>query len=109
LESATTAFAFKNGHDLSFDGFAQTHWKGSDVRFYRTDGGATTDFGIVIRQERALFPGVELVRNLDMLYPCYSLNARPADEGIIITDEHSECRAFAESRREYRLKPFIYF
>jgi hypothetical protein len=109
LGSAMTSFAFKNSHDLSFDGFARTRWKGSDVRFYRINGGATTDFGIVIRQERVLLPGVELVRNIDTFYPCYSLNARSTDDGIIVTDEHSECGAFAESRREYRLKPFIYF
>ena len=109
LGSAMTAFAFKDGHDLSFDQFAETRWKGSVVRFYRTNGGATTDFGVVIRQERTLLPGVELVRNLDLFYPCDVLNAVSTDGGIAITDERSECRAFREARREYRLKPFIYF
>ena len=107
LGSAMTAFAFKNGRDLCVDQFAETRWKGSVVRLYRTNGGATTDFGVVIRQERSLLPGVELVRNLALFYPCEVLNAVSTDRGIAITDERSECRSFRDTRREYRLKPSI--
>jgi hypothetical protein len=109
LGSAMTGFAYKKGRDLSFDRFAETHWKGSEVRFYRTDGGATTDFGVVIRQERSLIPGVVLVRRLDDFYPCYSLDAASTDRGIAIKDGRSECRGFQEQRRDYQLKPFLYF
>jgi hypothetical protein len=109
LGSAMTGFAYKNGRDLSFDRFAETHWKGSEVRFYRTNGGATTDFGVVIRQERRLILGVVLVRRLDDFYPCYSLDAAGTEEGIAVRDGGSECRAFQEQRRDYRLKPFLYF
>jgi hypothetical protein len=109
LGSAMTAFAFKNGRDLGFDQFAEMSWKGSAVRLYRTNGGATTDFGVVIRQERTLLPGVELIRNLDLFYPCKALSAAPTESGIVITDDRSDCRVFREPRREYRLKPFIYF
>jgi len=94
---------------LGFDQFAEAHWKGSDVRFYRTNGGATTDFGVVIRQERTLLPGVLLVRRIDDFYPCFSLDAISADHGITITAKRSDCSAFADQRREYRLKPFVYF
>jgi hypothetical protein len=104
-----TGFAYKNGRDLSFDRFAETPWKGSDVRFYRTDGGATTDFGVVIRQERTLFPGVLLVRRVDDFYPCYSLDALSTDYGITITDKLSDCRSFPDELRTYRLKRFVYF
>jgi hypothetical protein len=109
LGSAMTGFAYKNGHYLSFDRFAETPWKGSNVRFYRTNGGATTDFGVVIRQERTLFSGVLLVRRVDDFYPCYSLDAISTDYGITITDKRSDCRSFPDQRREYRLKPFVYF
>jgi hypothetical protein len=96
-------------HDLSFERFAETHWKGSDIRFYRTNGGATTDYGVVIRQEKALFPGVLLVRRVDDFYPCYSLDANSTDQGITITDKHSDCGGLQLQRREYQLKPFVYF
>ena len=39
LVSAIAGFAYRNGHNLSFDRFAETQWKGTDVRFYRTNGG----------------------------------------------------------------------
>jgi hypothetical protein len=104
-----TALAYNNGHDLSFDGFAETPCKGSDVRFYRTNGGATTDYGVVIRHEKILFPGVLLVRTIDNFYPCYSLDATPTDSGITITDKSADCDDFREQSREYRLKRFIYF
>jgi hypothetical protein len=109
LGSAMNGFAYKNGRDLSFDLFAETHWKGSEVRFYRTNGGATTDFGVVIRQERGLIPGVVLVRHLDHFYPCYSLDAESTNVGIAVNNGRSECRGFQEQRRDYRLKPFLYF
>jgi len=109
LGSAMTGFADKDGRDLSFDRFAETHWKGSEVRLYRTDGGAAEAFGVVIRQERSLFPGVLLVRQLDDLYPCYALDAVSTDVGITVSDSGSECENFQEQRREYRLKPFLYF
>jgi hypothetical protein len=109
LAFVMTGLAYKDGHDLGFDRFAETHWNGSDVRFYRTNGGATTDYGVVIRQERTLFPGVALVRRIDDFYPCYSLDATSTDHGITIADKRSACRAFREQRREYRLKPFVYF
>jgi hypothetical protein len=109
LGSAMTGSTYKNGRDLSFDRFAEAHWKGSEVRFYRTNGGATTDFGVVIRQERSLLPGVLLVRRLDDFYPCYSLDAASTDIGITVRGGRSECRGFREQLREYRLKPFLYF
>jgi hypothetical protein len=52
---------------------------------------------------------VKLVRNLDSFYHCHALNAALTERGIVVTDERSECEAFHEPRREYRLKPFIYF
>jgi hypothetical protein len=80
------AFAYKNGRDLSFDQFAETPWRGSHVRLYRIDCGATTDYGVVIRQELNLFPGVQLVRRLDTFYPCASLDSTSTDSGISVTE-----------------------
>lgn len=97
------------GSSIGFDRFAETQWRGSAVRLYRINGGATTDFGVVIRQERILVPGVMLVRTLDSFYPCESLDPIPSDYGIAVTDDHSNCKAFPGQRREYRLKHFVYF
>jgi hypothetical protein len=104
-----TGFAYKDGHDLSFDQFSEAPWKGSSVRLYRTNGGATTDFGVVIRQERKLFPGILLVRNLDSFYHCESLELETTESGVRLQDAKANCRAFSDQYRDYRLKPFLYF
>lgn len=109
LGAVMVGASYENGRDLSFERFRETSWKGSEIRFYRTDAGATSDVGVVIRQERGLVPGVLLVRRLDDFYPCYSLDAASTDNGIEIRDGRSECSGFQDGRREYRLRPFVYF
>jgi len=102
-------FAYKDGHDLSFDQFSETPWNGSSVRLYRTNGGATTDFGVVIRQERKLFLRILLVRNLDSFYHCESLELATTASGVRLQDAKVNCRAFSDEYRDYQLKPFVYF
>ena len=57
-----------------FDPISIVAVNGTQVIAYRTDGGATTDFGIVVRQQRRLMPGLLIVRNLYSEYHAY--NAR---------------------------------
>ncbi len=109
LGSAISVLAYQNGHDLSFEHFGETPWRGSYVRFYRTNGGATTDYGVVIRHETTLLPGILIVRNVDSWYHCFSLNGTASKDGIVIMDDGAECRAFTGPQHEHRLKPFLYF
>ena len=52
------------GKDLSFIPTSEL-WQGSvRVRAFQTDGGATTDYGLWVRQERRIIPGLLLVRDL---------------------------------------------
>ena len=46
--------AFMPIHHLNLESFS--------VMAYRTNGGATTDFGVVVRQEKEIVPGVLLVK-----------------------------------------------
>jgi hypothetical protein len=94
---------------VSFDRVSETPWRKSVVRLYRLNGGATTAFGVVIRQERAVFPGILLVHNLDSFYPCYSVSLVSTGEGVQAKGSPPACDAFGGQRRSYRLKPFIYF
>jgi hypothetical protein len=109
LSSAMAYFSYENGHDLGFEQFENIGWKGSSVRLYRTDGGATTDYGVVIRQERNVLPGIMLIRPIDTFYHCYSLSATSTETGILVTDQHSECRGFPDQHREYTLRSHLYF
>ncbi|SPF48558.1 conserved membrane hypothetical protein [Candidatus Desulfosporosinus infrequens] len=36
----------------------------SDIVAYRTNGGATTSFGILVRQEKNIIPGIKLVKRI---------------------------------------------
>jgi hypothetical protein len=93
----------------SMDQIAETAWNGSAVRVYLLNGGATTDWGVLIRQERAILPSVLLVRRLYSIYHCHSLDLASTDAGVRIGNTQSDCEAFASGREIYRLKRFVYF
>jgi hypothetical protein len=109
LGGAWFGLAYRGGRNLSFDRFAAHAWRGSEIRLYRTDGGATTDYGVVLRQERTVLPGLRLVRRIDDFYPCYSLGVASTEDGIAVAGGAPECEGLAGLRREYRLKSFVYF
>ncbi|NOU21483.1 MAG: hypothetical protein HOO93_06770 [Methyloglobulus sp.] len=57
---ATTAFD-ENGKDLSFEKIDEIQGVSNYYRLYRTNGGATTSFGLVIRKEIPIILGLKLV------------------------------------------------
>ena len=60
---------FRGGVDGGFEPIQAVAVDRSILRVYRTNGGATTAFGIVVRQEMTIAPGVRLVRNVYSAYP----------------------------------------
>jgi hypothetical protein len=56
------------GKDASFEPVAELRSGTAIYRAYRTNGGATTDFGIVLRKENILFPGIRYVRSIYSRY-----------------------------------------
>lgn len=69
----------------------------SRVIVYRTDGGATTSLGIIVRHEKEILPGILLVRNLYREYPRYEIEFE-IKNGILLIDDI-----------EYKLKRNIYY
>jgi hypothetical protein len=65
-----------NGFDPSFEPIAVLPVSGSQVTAYRTNGGAMTRFGIVVRHERPILPGLLLVRNVFGAYPASEATLR---------------------------------
>jgi hypothetical protein len=57
------------GDKAAFERIKVVRAETGTVAVYRTNGGATTNFGIILRQEAVIFPGVLLVRRLDHFYP----------------------------------------
>jgi hypothetical protein len=82
-------------------GFAPIHRislpHGGALVVYRTNCGATCDFGIVVRQERALIPGLLLVRNVYGKYP--------AHDALVEITAPDRARV---QMRELRLRRWVY-
>lgn len=95
--------------NASFERLSETPWQGSKICLYRTNGGAFTDYGVVIRQEKRLFPGLMMVRQLDDFYPCSLLDVMATERGVTLKNGEAMCPGLARSVREYRLKPYVYF
>jgi hypothetical protein len=94
-------------HCLGVPRIAEVPGADSSVRMYRINGGATTAYGIVIRQERSVLPGLLLVRNVDTFYPCYSVDlARTRDGFQVLPPSDESCVAREQA---YRLQRFVYF
>lgn len=57
------------GVDASFERIGELKEENGLYRLYRTNGGATTSFGLVLRKERPLPLGLKLVTQLTSFYP----------------------------------------
>jgi hypothetical protein len=90
-----------NEDDASFAKIAQID---EQLAIYRTNGGATTDYGIVVRQEQRLVPGVLLVKQVFSKYGISYLNYTKVGNHLTIIDPASTLVT-----HEVELKRFVYF
>ncbi|BDC47959.1 hypothetical protein F183_A02750 [Bryobacterales bacterium F-183] len=102
-----------NGKDTGYELVQEVELQNSLVRLYRTNGGATTAFGIHVRQEIPT-TGLVFVRSVGHFYPCYSVQAaRSGANSILIYDRQQECEKWPEKQtREswtLALSRFVYF
>lgn len=59
----------ETGQDTSFEKIDDQIMRGHHYRLYRTNGGATTSFGLVLRQESESFLGMKRVSVIKTAYP----------------------------------------
>ncbi len=86
-------------------------WQGTRVRSILINGGATTDYLLELRQEKAIAPGLLLVRSLGGYYGCAGARVMPTKAGLHIHYEampDSNCHLRPEGE-EIRLRRFVYF
>ncbi|GAB6180359.1 hypothetical protein JCM14036_16780 [Desulfotomaculum defluvii] len=57
--------------------------KSSFITAYQTNGGATTACGIVVRQEKKIFPGILLVKQLYKEYPREDILIKRVSDNVI--------------------------
>ena len=98
------------GQDQSFVPITSVKLQSSRVVVYRTDGGATTSFGIVARHERVLFPGILLVRNIYHVYPGSEAQLTIIDPTTIkiVSPPYDSERRPKPDEAVIRLKPWVY-
>jgi len=94
---------------------AEAPWRETIVRVYRTDGGATTGFGVQVRQERLVLAGMlVLVRRIDGFYPCRSVEIYTTETGVRLAARAGDsCSGFLRRQvppsKEYPLREFVHF
>ena len=97
------------GDDAAFARISATRAPAGTVVVYRTNGGATTAYGVVLRQEVELFPGVLLVRRLDRIYPAVSAKiAVIADDTVEVRMDEDDGILGDPIDRTYRLRRLVY-
>ena len=82
----------------------------SRVRVYRTNCGATCDFGVVVRQERRLVSGVLLVRDLGQWSHAKDAVVVPAPGGVQVRIVPTSARYEGRTGpQRLPVRPWVYF
>jgi hypothetical protein len=104
-------WVIENGTDRSFESLGAVPVEGGRVGVYRTDCGATCDYGVAVRQERPLLPGVLLVRRLQGFYPAYQATFQPLGPRTVrvSVSPHGQRNAVTVRSRVYVVQPRVYF
>jgi len=87
----------RSGKDLSFELIQEVRLSEGHLGIYRTNGGATTSFGMEVWQECRLLPGLLRVRILWSAYPAYTVQTR------ILTPDRLEFSSPAYEHAEERV------
>jgi hypothetical protein len=74
----------------------------STVIAYRTNGGATIDYGITIVQEMPVVAGIVLAKDLHNGYHEYAASLK-------VTGPDSILAIIDNDPKEFRVRPFVYF
>ena len=69
--------------DPSFEPMLRQRSGSTDLVVYRTNCGAPCSFGLVLRQERRILPGVRIARRLANWYPAASATLTPLSPQLI--------------------------
>jgi hypothetical protein len=76
----------RNGKDPGVECIREISIDKTKIKAYRTNGGATTDFGIVVREEKELFLGVLLTNTLYSEYHRDTVILKSNDKTLLILD-----------------------
>ena len=98
-----------NGVDYSFERITVVPYKGTNIVGYRTNGGALTDFGMVIRHEGEPIPGLLIVRDLFDRYHAAGAEINIDDSGYIDIRMGWDDWNSQPNHIRLKLRRFVYF
>jgi hypothetical protein len=96
-----------HGTDPGFEYLHSISLPKSRVAAYRTNGGATTSFGIVVRQETPILPGVYRVEEIFHAYPGFEADMTVVGENEvkISVPPYGSARQLVAQESVVRLRP----
>ena len=104
-------FTLGDGGDRSFERLGAVPVEGGRVGIYRTNCGPTCNYGVAVRHERKLLPGVLLVKRLKGFYPAGLATVEALGPRTVRVSVPSSGGRGADSVRSrgYVVKPYVYF
>jgi len=96
-----------HGTDPGFEYLHSTQLSRSRVAAYRTNGGATTSFGIVVRHEKPILPGVYRVEEIFHSYPAFEADVTVVGENEvkISVPPYGPARQLVRQEQVVKLQP----
>lgn len=79
-----STFIIADGADASFERLEVVPLAAGHLAIYRTNGGATTSFGVSVRHECRLVPGLLRVRNVWSKNPAYTVRAQTLSSDLVL-------------------------
>jgi hypothetical protein len=80
---------FESKEDQSFECIKIISYENRRFKAYRTDMGAMGGYGIVVREERTIFPGLIKVKEIASTYSIDTIGLNIFRDSLIITDLES--------------------
>jgi len=96
VTAAGCGMEVRDGVDGSQERISSERFRGGKVAVYRTNGGATTSYGIIVRQECGIFPGISIIRGLTTMSPADEVMLEPLEDGSI----RARFPAYGDKRQE---------
>ncbi len=80
----------RGGKDYSFECINEIKYNAQKIKVYRTNGGATTAFGIIVREEKEILPGLLYVHKLFDRYPMETVGMKiENDTTLLLMDTYN--------------------
>ena len=106
---STTSQPIQLGYDPGFKLIEYVDEPSYKVEIYQTDCGAPCHYGIAVRQERQILPGVLLVREFPGFYPAHSASIERLGQNRIRLSARDYLNNDRLSSQLYQFRPWVWW